>query len=492
MLRPPLPLRRSPKTFAWYEATLLESTPDGASRTNGPNLRDKSPKVSYYRVSEQSELGRPWEVLTLREVRGYIRRSHAVMMSATFAVLYALGAMTLGGMLILTPLGGGYQFLILWGNALGIGPWNYPALIVTAPWGYVELPFFATFAMIVVSIGVALGMAVAVLLGISLVRARRNVAGRATSVGSIAGLTPMMITLVTVGACCSTSAASIAGIGLVAGASGATVGSLLFANWYLGVFQMVIVWLALFAQEIVLRVYGGILGLRGEVDPAPAPLEPFGRRLLLGGLLRAALLVGGITWSLTTLAEWTTTAPGSASAGIWFHWIVQQQVPGFLAILAGLFPRGTYAVLVPRSRSMGAIALRVVLLVAGASLAIGTPPPLAGWGVEGFGNELLAVLGVPRAWGAITPVLGPGAALYFRWGFELLLTGGFAIAAAVRPTRAFSLWAPLAAGARGVPRSVPASRPIRATPGVRTPATTGDRMTPPDAGPSALLARDSP
>ncbi len=444
-------------------------------------------------MSEPSRLVRTWDVLTLREIRGYIRRSHAVMMSITFAVLYALGAMTIGGMLILAPVGGGYQYLVLWGNALGIGSWNYPAFIVMAPWGYIELPFFATVSMIVVSIGVALGMAVAVLLGISLVRSRRQASGRAASVGSIAGLTPAMIGLVTIGACCSTTAASVAGIGLVAGATGTTVGSLLFENWYLGVFQIVIVWLALFAQEIVLRVYGGLLGLGGEPVLSAGGVPPIDRRALLGGAVRALLIVGGITWSLTTLAEWTAISPGSVSAGLWFHWIVQQQVPGLLAIFAGMVPAGTLATLVPRVRSYFVTGLRGALVLAGVTLVIGAPPPLAAWGIEGLGNELLAVLGAPAAWGAVAPVFATGPDLYFRWGVQYLLAGGFALVAGLRPERAFMLWvrpSPSTASGTGSPDGTGTQRP--ATPPADVRGATEGRPGPTDLPTPPVFATDGP
>ena len=442
-------------------------------------------------MSEPSRLVRTLEILTLQEIRGYIRRSHAVMMAVTFAVLYALGAMTIGGMLILAPIGGGYQYLILWGNALGIGSWNYPALIITAPWGYIELPFFATFSMIVVSIGVALGMAVAVLLGISLVRSRRRASGGAASVSSIAGLTPAMIGLVTIGACCSTTAASVAGIGLVAGATGTTVGSLLFENWYLGVFQIVIVWLALFAQEIVLRVYGGLLGLGGAAVSPAHLAPPIDRRAIVGGAVRTLLLIGGITWSLTTLAEWTTISPWEAPPGLWFHWLLQQQLPGLLAIFAGMVPSGTFATLAPRSRSYLATGLRAAFVLAGITLVIGTPPPIATWGIEGFGNELLTVLGASMAWGAVAPVFGPGPDLYFRWGVQYLLAGGFALVAGLRPARAFALWVrPHDRGASAAQRAdttcAGSGRPVRG------PEMTPDPPGSPDAPAASVLATDTP
>ena len=134
--------------------------------------------------------------------------------------------MLLGGMIVLARFSGGYSVLLLWGNALGLQSWNYPGLLIEAPWGFVVLPFFATLSMILVSVGVGLGMAVALLLGAQLLREHRATAGRPTTTGAIAGLTPAMIALVTLGACCSTTAAATAGVGLVAQSSGSSISNL--------------------------------------------------------------------------------------------------------------------------------------------------------------------------------------------------------------------------------------------------------------------------
>lgn len=388
-------------------------------------------------MSDEPGPGSSLSLLTLREVRRYIRNSHAVMMTVTFVVLYALGAMVMGGMLVLFSQRGGYTVEVLWGNPLGQSPWLYPGLLVSAPWGVLLLPFFGTLSMVIVSIGVGIGMSVAVLLVISLVR-NRGASGRAASVGSAAGLTPTMLALVTLGACCSTTAAATAGVGLVASVSGSSADNLLLNNWFLGVFQIAIVWIALVAQELVLRVYGGILG-RSQPVPRTVYIAPrLSAQFLAGSLLRIALLVGGITWSLTMLVEWTSTGPFSASAALWFRWIVQHQLPAFLAIFAALFPAGTAHALTGRLRSGGRGLLRFGLLVAGVSLVVGAPPPLSGWGIEGLGNEVLGVLGYPASVGAVTPVFPPGVDLAFRWGLQYLLLGGFAIAVALFPERAFA------------------------------------------------------
>jgi hypothetical protein len=431
---------------------------------NGWNI---SARCRYTPVPESGDTRSPFSLLTLRFIRRYIRRSHAVMMTAFFAVLYALGSMLYGGMLILTPLRAPYVVEVLWGG--GAPAWNYPGLLVVQSWGVLTLPFFATISMVVVAIGVGIGMSVAVLLGVALVRDRRARAGQPATVGSVAGLTPAMIALVTLGACCSTTAAATAGVGIVGQVSGSSTDNLLLNNWYLGVFQMVVVWVALIAQELLLRVYGSLFqrsdsNVAAASAVAPRPLD---RNVATGGALRAGLLVGGLTWSLAMLVAWTDVAPANSSAALWFTWIVQHQVVSVLAIVAALFPRGLYDALTRRTGTWGTLVVRGVLLAGGVSLAVGVPPPISGWGVAGFGNELLAILGVPTAWGASPPVFSPGLALSFRWGIQYLLLGGFAIAIALAPERALIplLWS----APRSTDVRTPTDRPV--TVATRTPAT---------------------
>jgi hypothetical protein len=391
-------------------------------------------------VSDGPRFASALALVTLRSIRRYVRRSHAVMMTVFFTIVYALGSMTLGGMLLLAHVGGGYTVEVLWSSGTGLQSWNYPGLLVVAPWGVVSLPFFATVAMVLVSVGVGIGMTVAVLLGVALVRRRGKSAGQPAAVGSLAGLTPAMIALLTLGACCSTTAAATAGVGLVAQVSGSSTDTLLLNNWYLGVFQVAVVWTALIAQELLLRVYGGLFGLPTDSAAATATPSPprLGRRFLVGSTLRVGLLVGGVTWSLAMLVDWTSVAPTSASVTDWVRWVVQHQLIAFLAILAALFPRGLAATFARAAGTSVGRLTRGVLLVAGLSLAVGVPPPIAGWGVEGFGNELMGLFGVPAGWGAVAPVFSPGLDLYFRWGVQYLLLGGFSVAVALAPARALS------------------------------------------------------
>jgi len=405
-------------------------------------------------VSDPDPFDSAYSLLTLRSIRRYVRRSHAIMMTVFFVVAYALGSMTLGGMLLLTHVGGGYTTEVLWHSGTGYQSWNYPGLLIVAPWGVVSLPFFATLAMVLVSVGVGIGMAVAVLLGIALLRRRAMSAGQPAAVGTLAGLTPAMIAMLTLGACCSTTAAATAGVGLVAQVSGSTTDNLLVNNWYLGVFQVVVVWTALIAQELLLRVYGGLFGLPAESSGpyASSAPPPFTARFLVGSLLRVGLLVGGVTWSLAMLADWTVVAPGSASAATWFRWIVQDQLLAGLAIATALFPQGLSALLTRGSRTRLGRWGRGLLLMAGASLAIGVPPPISGWGVEGLGNELMGLLGLSSAWGAVPPVFSPGLDLGFRWGLQYLLLGGLAVAVALAPARAL---APIVSTVARAPSPVP-------------------------------------
>lgn len=378
-------------------------------------------------------------ILGLSEVRRYVRRYHAGMMAAFFAILYAIGSMALGGMLLLARVPGGYTLEILWGNALGQGPWNYPGLLLVAPWGVVSLPFLATISMIVVSAGVGLGIAVAILISAALLRNRRATGVTTGAVGSIAGLTPAMIALVTLGACCSSAAAATAGVGLVAQASGSSVDNLLVNNWYLDVFQMSVVFVSLLAQELLLRVYGGLFGLErtpgasGSASTRPAPV---GWRWVAGGTLRVGLLLAGVSWALAMLAAWTTVPPTSAGPALWFNWLAQHQLVSWIAIVAALFPGAMLTAMGRGGSRLASRLLRALAIVAGVSLAVGTPPILASAGAPGFVNELLFAAGAPATWGAVPPVFAPGWALALRWALQYLLLGGFAIALGLSPSKA--------------------------------------------------------
>lgn len=407
-------------------------------------------------------------VLTLSRVRSFIRASSFRGAVALFSVLYIVGSLFEGGMVVLANLQGGYSWSILLGSPNGQW-WNYPGLLLLAPWGVVTLPLFPTIAMLVVGVGVGLGMTVALLLTIRLLRPGTGRA-RTKAVGAVTGLTPTMLSLVTLGACCSTTAVATAGVGLVADASATSVSNLLLNNWYLGVFQIVIVWVSLLGQEMLLAVYGGLYGspTAGGEAPSARPGPDGSLRWLAAGALRVGLLGGGLLWSLAMLSDWTTTDLGHAGAGMWVSWLVQHQLVALLAVGIALFPRPTLLGIERLLRSALGRTFALVLLAGGASLLLWLPPPLPAWGLESLPDRLLGLAGAGAAWGAL-PV-GPGglAVTAARWAVEYVLLGSVVVVAVGRPRRLLTL---LEAGS-GVPAGLPAEPSpgfLGATPGACPP-----------------------
>ncbi|HTT74158.1 MAG TPA: hypothetical protein VMG99_08495 [Thermoplasmata archaeon] len=410
-------------------------------------------------------------LFALREVRAYIRRSHAIAMTVFFGVVYALGSMTLGGMIVLARLSPPYYTEIIWGQGFNEAWWQFPAFVVWAPWGTIVLPFFATWAAVVVSIGVAIGMAVAVLLSVELVRQRVNRTGTPALVSSAAGLTPAMLALVTLGACCGTTAAATAGVGAIAQITGSNTDNLLTNSWFLGVFQMAVVWVALLAQEMLLEVFGDVLGLSGRSAGSAterATYVPPRRdlRFAAAALLRAALLLAGLTWALAMFVEWTTVSPVTAGAVQWTAWVLEYELVGILAVAVALFPRPIARAFLGAMRHPGTLTVRGLALLGGLALVGWVPPPFSGQGLEGLGNELLYLLGAPASWGAVAPVFGAGPTLLLRWGLQYGLLGGFAIAVALAPARALGFLERTV----GTVVPAPARRP---TGGVRRPSVAG-------------------
>jgi len=420
----------------------------------------------------------------LTEIRRFLRLSRALPVAAFFAVVYALGSMLGGGMLSLYPLSGGTTVEILTGSGTGYGWWNYPGLLVVAPWGVLSLPFFATIAMVTVAVGVGLGMAVAAALIVRLVRPSPEEVARSKAVGVATGLTPAMIALVTLGSCCTTTAAATGGIGLLAGASGTSTANLLLNNWYLGVAQIAVVWVALLGQELLLTVYGGLLGLRGSGGKAASryAAPPLDRRWVVGASLRTVLAVGGLLWSLTMLAEWTTRDPLASGAGWWFRWLAQEQLPAALALGAAFFPE-PFLRLARWLRSGWGRLGGIVVGAAALSLLVWLPPALIAAGLDSLPNEILGVLGAPASWGAFAPGPVGGAALLARWGIEYVAPAGFVVASLLAPERVF---APiLATLARPVDDALRTGTPTGGDAEVRpTPVT----ARPSDAPPGAVKA----
>jgi hypothetical protein len=374
-------------------------------------------------------------LLTFRGVRRFIGASHAWGLAAFLGLVYLLGSLVEGDMFGFAHLSGGYTITIITASGTGDGWWNYPAVIVAAPWGYLTVPFFTGVSMIVVAVGVALGMAVAVLLAIRLLRPQGKGSASVKASGAVAGLTPAMIGLVTLGACCSTTAAASAGVGLVAQASGTSVSTLLINDWYLGVFQVVVVWSALLAQELLLAVYGGLFGLDPD-PPRAGSVRPraTGWRYAAGAGLRGLLGMGGLLWILATFAEWTTAGPANATAGLWTQYLLQHFLLGSLAVTAAFFP-SSVLFLFEHTRSGYRRLFPALTLVAGLSLLVWLPPALIAGGLDSLTGQVLGFLGVPASWGAIAPGAVGGWGLLLRWGVEYAAVGGFAVAVSLFPQR---------------------------------------------------------
>ena len=398
--------------------------------------------------------------LLLSETRRWLRTGRRAAMVLGIAVLYATISMLVGGMLILTPFPGPYTVQVVYGY--GSQWWNYPGLLIVQPWGVVALPFLATVAMVLVSAGVGLGMAAGLLLLRDVLRGRANGDRRTSSSSAAAGLTPAMIGLITLGACCSTTAAATAGVGALAQASGSSLYAVQFNTWYIDVFQGAVVWVALIAQEQLL-VVAGLLGGRAATPAGAYDAIPE-RKRVAASLLRLLLVVAGTTWVLTGIAQGafgdvSGPWPSDLVGGVLLH--------GFLpcvAIAAGLFPDGAVRAFGRAARPF-AVAVRGALGASAAVLLVGVPPGIASAEVHGLANELFAAAGV-TGWAYDPGPLGPSV-LALRWIFQYGVLVAFGLLAATAPGRFARAIAP-----RPVPPDAsPATGP--GTPAVASGGSTG-------------------
>jgi hypothetical protein len=357
------------------------------------------------------------------------------------------------GSLILEPVTtGGYFVEIVTGT--GSQWWDYPGLLALQPWGVLSLPFLATVTMILVSVGVGLSVTVAIRLLLPVLRRRiRGANARSAATGAGIGSTPAITGLATLGACCCSTCAT-GGVAVVAAASGISVSTLLLNNWYLNIFELAVVYIALVAQERSLRQSLALC-------PVPSRLN---RRMAAGLLLRLVLLVAGITWSIAMFVEWGSINPATASAALWYHWIFEHQLLSVTAVAAGMFPREFTSLVRRLFRRLAGVPGRVGLLAASLTWGIWVPPQLVGDGLGGFLNEFLGYLGAPASLGAVAPGSPLGAALFFHWAFQHLLLAAFGLALALAPQRATAplLWS---VGDARAPHPIGRPNPVEPAPG---------------------------
>jgi len=381
-----------------------------------------------------------WSLVSLRETRQALSPLRYRLLVGTSAVVYAIVAMIVGGMLFVPsrPYDLGW-FFVLYPSGPG-PPWSYPTIMAGSPYFFLDLPLISGILMTLSSAGIGLGMALGILLGVRLLRRHGDRRGAPAAVGTAAGLTPAMISLVTLGACCSTTAAATAGISLVAQFSGTSPAEALANAWYLGVVQVAVVYVALLAQEQLLRIY------RFAVEPSRSgdssaeiawnARPRVGRDSIGRGALRLVLVAAGLTWSLSVMTLGFATAGSHSSLSVEIGGMLQREVPGVLAVVAGLFPERLVALCGRARGSPVSVGLRALLIATGLSLVAGIPPPWSGTGFCGLANELLGFGGFPRVWGAITPPAIGLAGLILRWSLQFLLVGLFSVAVGVSPKTA--------------------------------------------------------
>ena len=387
---------------------------------------------------------RAWSLLAVRRTRTLLVGRHYRALVGLIGLAYAFGAMVFGGMLYFPthPLRTGWSFYVF---PSGPGPsWAYPMILVGSPYFQFGLPIISGILVTLSAAGVGLGMSLAVFLSMRLVRSRRAGSLRSTTVGTAFGLTPAIVALVTLGACCSTTAAATAGISLAAQASGTNAAEALAHGWYLGVFQVVVLYVALVAQEQLLSIYGLLFG---SAPLGPSPLETenpapshLNGRWALSATLRLVLVVAGLTWSLSVLTDWSALSFGNMRAAAWFGWTLQHLVPGALAVLVALFPAGVLEFWRRLAAGGRVLALRAVLVGSALALLTWMPAPLASGGAAALGNELLGFWGFPSNWGAVAPPALGLFALSLRWAFQFALLGIVAIAMGISPEASLRLF----------------------------------------------------
>jgi hypothetical protein len=406
--------------------------------------------------------------LSLRRTRALIRGRFAVALAAVIGLAYGLAALLVGAMLVLGPTGAVGTTVELLRSPHAAQWWNYPAFVVIAPQVVLVLPFLATGAMLLVAGGVGLGMGAGVILGIRVFRARRSAPAGAAS--SLSGLAPGLFVLLTLGACCSTSAAAFAGIGAIAQSGGTNVYALLANSWYLSLFQVAILWVALVAQEELVRIYGSLSGTASLSAVGPSA-RPLGTRLAALGA-RGFLVVAGSLWALAWLIEFALPPPGAPGGAVFLGGLLLHGGLGLAMVGVGLFPGGVRSF--ARTGAAGVLGrpLRALLLLVGASVAVGLPPPLAGWGLDGLANVILGALGAPGAVGGAPGIAGPSAAVAVAWAVVYALLGLAAIATALRPGPVIETLA----GPEGAAVAAEGMVPVVGPPAVAEPAVRDERQ----------------
>lgn len=381
-------------------------------------------------------------IFLFRATRQAMSHRWAIATFVLIASVFALLSMLMGGMLVFARTG--VQSIQVYVITSGGEPWwTYPGIIIDFPNGALLLPLLATIMMIFVSVGVGIGLTVAIYLWSRLILQRRTPSAQSVAASTAAGLTPAFLALATIGACCGVTASTATGLGVVSNASGANVFTLLANNWYLWVFQLAVLAIALIAHEALLQTYGPLLGIRTDYPtPTTTPLSVPLRRTILAFLARLALLLGGLTWALAGAALFATYGYPTSSAAFWFAFLVQHELVGVVAVFIAIMPDSARSAFRRVFGSPAGWALRAGLLVAGVSLLAWLPPTVLGTGAEGLFNELFGLAGLPAAVGAIAPPFYGPVALFLRLAGQFGFLGLGAVLLAIWPEWSIGLVLP--------------------------------------------------
>jgi hypothetical protein len=355
-------------------------------------------------------------VLFLRNSRSIVSSLQGKLLWLSFSVLFGLVSMILGGMLAIVPS----SVVRIYVAYSGIPRWDYPMLWIDFHRLVIVFPFLPTILMIPISAGVGLGSAVALMLAIG---------SRSKYKASTIGTVPLITGLATVGACCCTSCLSTAGIVVIAAVSSVSTWEILMNDWYLGLFQLSIVFLSLFVLERELERNKEICNVTYSKE-----------KMVFSVILKISLLIAGITWSLAMLVEWGEISPLSASLPTWYHWIFEHQLLSSFAILSAFFSSRMYSII--RNKSFGSILLRVGLVLSALTWGFWVPEQLTNIGLGGFLNELFGYINLPLPFGAVPPDSSLGIPLLFHWIFQHELLSLFALLSSFIPRKVFAplLW----------------------------------------------------
>jgi hypothetical protein len=315
-------------------------------------------------------------------------------LAAGIALLYLMLSLVAGGMLRYTgsPLVGTARVLSTTPGPLGAG--SFGLALAFEGWT-LNLPIVTLAAMALVALGVGVGMGAGVLLSLRWIILRRSGSKMREWGGALGVLTPAMVALLTLGACCSTAAAAVAGIGVSGGAAGTSGDPSLLGAWALTLVQLGVLSVSLLAQERLLQIFpevvvGSFSPPRGRTT-ARSLAEPARARpaVTLG---RVALPAAAILWAAAVIVELLPT-PSSP----WLNGSPFEPLASSSSVLAlwGLSVIPAVAVAWASSTVLrGRVPFyRLTLLLCALGLACGVPLTIPAalpdrWGTEGgFGPD---------------------------------------------------------------------------------------------------------